>query len=206
MHLSLTKKFERDRSSIVTLDNIVRGILPDKILLTLFFIPFDGVISEQQAVELLDMIKHQAQQQLLKYISDSEHSSRQCREYLTRKLYQKATIDHLVTDFIARKYIDDTRYLHLLISSLIERKKSKRAIIAKLKETRLPSELWQEMVSELFIETDNLENLKEQVLKLRIHYAELPKSKQKEKIFASLFRKGFDLEDVHSAWIATGEQ
>ncbi len=206
MHLSLTKKFECDRSSIVTLDNIVRGILPDKILLTLFFIPFEGLIPEQQAVELLDIINHQAHQQLLKYISDSEHSSRQCREYLTRKLYQKATIDKLITDFTARKFIDDARYLKLLTESLIERKKSKRAIIAKLRETRLPSELWEEMIGELFNETDNLENLKEQVLKLRVHYAELPLSKQKEKIFVSLFRKGFDLDDVQSAWLATGEK
>jgi len=203
MHLKMQKKFERDKSSIVTLDGIERGILPDRILLPLFPIPYEGDIVDSQADELLETISHQARQQLLKYVADSEHSTRQCHDYLSRKLYPKALIDNLITEFQDKKYIDDARYLRILIGSLIDRKKSKRAILTKLRETRLPSVLWETTLNELFKQADNLENLKEQVLKLRLSYAELPLTKQREKIFTSLFRKGFDLEDIHTAWNAS---
>ncbi|HPF08485.1 MAG TPA: RecX family transcriptional regulator, partial [Candidatus Cloacimonadota bacterium] len=47
---------------------------------------------------------------------------------------------------------------------------------------------------------ESQEMLLQMVDKLRIQYRELPQFKQKEKVFASLYRKGFDLDDIASAW------
>jgi len=200
MFLKTTKKAEHEKNSLIIIDNEVRGILPDRILLSYFPLPFAGEIDDEQGKELLSLIAKNARQQLLKYVSDQEHSSVQCRQFLSRKHYPAELIDNLIKEFQNKKYIDDFRFVQILISSLIERKKSKRAIAQKLKETRLPNELWERKLNELYPLEEEKENLKEQIVKLRFRYRDLPLNKQKEKVFASLYRKGFDLDAIHSAW------
>jgi SOS response regulatory protein OraA/RecX len=203
MHLKLTKIFEQDKNSLILLDHIPRGILPDRILLSFFPYPFDGEITEKQAAELIELLDSRAREQLMKYVADREHSSAQCREYLKRKHYHHSLIDSLIAEFVQKRFIDDARYTELLINSLQERGKSKRAIISKLKEARLPELLWATLLNNLFNPARNRDNLAEQVLKLRTRFRELPISKQKEKIFSSLFRKGYDADEIQDAWQTT---
>ena len=182
------------------MDNEIRGILPDRILLTYFPLPFAGEIDGEQGKELLSLIEKNARQQLGKYVSAQEHSSVQCRQFLARKKYSAELIDTLLKEFQTKKYIDDQRYVQILIASLVERKKSKRAIILKLKETHLPTELWEGKLKEIYNSEEEKENLKEQLDKLLFRYRNLPLNKQKEKVFASLYRKGFKLDDIHTVW------
>ena len=202
MYLKITKKAENDKKSLILIDNQIWGILPDRILLPVYPIPFEGEINNEKTKELLSLIEKQARQQLLKYLSDREHSSLECKQYLKRKQYPTELIDALINEFQEKKYIDDHRYVQILISSLISRKKSKNAITQKLKETRLPVELWKETLNELYNPEEGMENLIEQIVQLQLRYRDLPPSKQKEKIFTSLYRKGFSLNDIHLAWQA----
>ncbi len=71
--------------------------------------------------------------------------------------------------------------MQILIASLVERKKSKRAIILKLKETHLPTELWEGKLNEIYKPDEEKENLKEQFDKLLFRYRDLPLNKQKER-------------------------
>ncbi|HNZ33281.1 MAG TPA: regulatory protein RecX [Candidatus Cloacimonas sp.] len=206
MYLKITKKAENDKKSLIIIDNQIWGILPDRILLPFFPIPYTGEINNDQAKELLSLIEKQARQQLLKYLGNREHSSLECKQYLKRKHYPTELIDTLICEFQDKKYIDDHRYVQILISSLISRKKSKNAIAMKLKETRLPTEIWKELLNELYNQEEGMENLKEQITQLRFRYRDLPPSKQKEKIYASLYRKGFNLNDIHLAWQATAQE
>lgn len=203
MHLKLTKTSERDRNTLVILNQIPRGILPDRILLPFFPIPFEAEIGDSQADELLELLSAQAREQLLRYLAEREHSSIQCRDYLKRKSYPPSLIDALLNEFTKKQYLDDTRYVQILINSLLERGKSKRAIITKLKESRLPATLWEETLEQLIDPEQSLENLKDQMLKLLMRYRELSPTKQKEKVFASLYRKGYELDDIHHAWQQT---
>jgi len=200
MFLKITKKAEHDKNSLIIMDNEIRGILPDRILLTYFPLPFAGEIDGEQGKELLSLIEKNARQQLWKYVSAQEHSSVQCRQFLARKKYSAELIDTLLKEFQTKKYIDDQRYVQILIASLVERKKSKRAIILKLKETHLPTELWEGKLKEIYNSEEEKENLKEQFDKLLFRYRDLPLNKQKEKVFASLYRKGFNLDDIHTVW------
>ncbi|HPX10366.1 MAG TPA: RecX family transcriptional regulator [Candidatus Cloacimonas sp.] len=200
MFLKITKKAEHDKNSLIIMDNEIRGILPDRILLTYFPLPFAGEIDGEQGKELLSLIEKNARQQLGKYVSAQEHSSVQCRQFLARKKYSAELIDTLLKEFQTKKYIDDQRYVQILIASLVERKKSKRAIILKLKETHLPTELWEGKLKEIYNSEEEKENLKEQFDKLLFRYRDLPLNKQKEKVFASLYRKGFNLDDIHTVW------
>ncbi|MCK9610914.1 MAG: RecX family transcriptional regulator [Candidatus Cloacimonas sp.] len=200
MFLKITKKAEKDKNSLIIMDNEIRGILPDRILLTYFPLPFAGEIDGEQGKELLSLIEKNARQQLGKYVSAQEHSSVQCRQFLARKKYSAELIDTLLKEFQTKKYIDDQRFVQILIASLVERKKSKRAIILKLKETHLPTELWEGKLKEIYNSEEEKENLKEQFDKLLFRYRNLPLNKQKEKVFASLYRKGFNLDDIHTVW------
>ena len=200
MNLKILKKAENAKNSVVIIDSKVRGILADRILLPFFPIPFTGEISEEQGKELLSLVENNARRQLLKYIADREHNSLECKQFLARKQYPPEMIEALLKEFQTKKYIDDERYVQILISSLLERKKSKRAIGQKLKETHLPTDLWVEKLNAICNPEDEKENLQEQMTILQLRYRDLPLHKQKEKVFASLYRKGFDLDAIHSAW------
>lgn len=200
MLLTIKKIFERDKSSQIIIDNLSWGVLSDRTLLSLYPVPFEGEISPEAADELIALIEKQSREQLLKYLADSEHSSRQCRDYLSRKHVHNSIIKRIVSDYLQRKYIDDSRFVRILITSLIERGKSKMHIVSKLREHKLPSELWEPVLSELYNPADSMEHLKEMVLKLRLQHSGLPENKVKEKVFASLMRKGFELDYIHTAW------
>ncbi|PKN71982.1 MAG: hypothetical protein CVU50_09335 [Candidatus Cloacimonetes bacterium HGW-Cloacimonetes-3] len=203
MLLKIKKRFERDRSSQILIDNVSWGVLSDRTLLPLYPLPFEGEINTDAFDELYGLIEKQSREQLLKYLADSEHSSSQCRDYLKRKHVHPSISGKIVTDYLERKYIDDARFVRILISSLVERRKSRTHIVHKLRELSLPSALWEDVLAELYNPEDSLEALKEMVLKLRLQHRELPLPKQKEKVFTSLFRKGFDLELINSAWQAS---
>jgi SOS response regulatory protein OraA/RecX len=203
MQLKIQKKTEHDKSSQIIIENQCWGVLYNRALLALYPIPFEGEIGQREADELKAMLYKQASDLLLRYVADSEHSSTQCRDYLKRKNFHSGIISKIVTDFLEKKYIDDRRFVNMLIESLLERQKSRMYIVNKLKETRLPGSLWEDVLREKYNPRDSLDSLKEQVLRLRLRYSDLPQDKQKEKIFASLFRKGFELDLIHEAWAAT---
>lgn len=203
MLLKIKKRFERDRSSQILIDNVSWGVLSDRTLLPLYPVPFEGEIATDAFNELCGIIEKHSREQLLKYLAEGEHSSSQCRDFLKRKHVHPSFINSIVTDYLERKYIDDARFVRILISSLVERGKSRTYIVHKLRELSLPSTLWEDVLAELYNPADSLETLKEMVIKLRLQHRELPVSKQKEKVFTSLFRKGFDMDLIHSAWQAT---
>lgn len=105
MFLKTTKKAEHEKNSLIIIDNEVRGILPDRILLSYFPLPFAGEIDDEQGKELLSLIAKNVRQQLLKYVSDQEHSSVQCRQFLSRKHYPAELIDNLIKEFQNKKNI-----------------------------------------------------------------------------------------------------
>lgn len=203
MLLTIQKKSEKERNSRVNLDNICWGILPDRILLPLFPIPFYSEISDDKAEELIALIAAYARDQLFKYLGVAEHNSHQCRDLLSRKKIHPSLIDALIAEFIDKKYIDDARFVNILIESLLERGKSKNYIKGKLRELNMPAELWENALNEAYNPETTLDNLKEMILKLRLSYRDLPPAKQKEKIINSLYRKGFDLDDIFTAWNET---
>jgi len=206
MILTIQKKIEKDRNSQVTLDHVCWGVLPDRALLPLYPVPCETEITETAAEELINVIIAYAREQLYKYLAASEHSSSQCRTYLSRKKLHTSVIDLLIGEFRDKKYIDDSRYVRLLITSLIDRGKSRNHIIGKLREQHLPPDLWEAALQELFDPEANANTLQDMVLKLRLRHADLPTAKQKEKVVSSLYRKGFDLDDIFAAWDATGKR
>lgn len=205
MLLKILKKSEHDKNSAIYIDNHSWGVLSDRTLLPLYPIPYEGEIGESQSTELICMLEAKAREILLQYLAQREHSSQECRELLNRKHFHNSLTEAIISDYQEKKFIDDARYVRLYISSLLERQKSRFYIVGKLRESRLATSLWEDVLQELYDPQSNLENLKEQVLKLRLRYSGLPTAKQQEKIFASLFRKGYSLDDIRQAWRSSQE-
>lgn len=187
-------------SARVELDGICRGTLPKRVLLPLFPDNFEGEISEAEARELTDTLKKQAFTTLADYLAKAEHSEFQCRNLLLRKEFEPRIVEETLQRCRELNYLDDARFAEVLIRSYINRKASRRAIIAKLREQRVSTELWSGLLEELYPRQQAAENISELLAKYCATHPGLPRQKLKERAFGYLFRKGFDLADIHSAW------
>lgn len=187
-------------SARVELDGICRGTLPTRVLLPLFPDNFEGEISEAEARELTTVLKKQAFSILVDYLAKAEHSEMQCRKLLQRKEFEPRISEEALQRCRELNYLDDARFAEVLIRSYVSRKASRRAIIAKLREQRIPAELWSVLLEELYPRQQAEENISELLAKYCATHRDLPRQKLKERAFGYLFRKGFDLADIQSAW------
>lgn len=184
----------------VELDGICRGTLPTRVLLPLWPDNFEGEITEGEAKELLTTLENHAYSILLDYLAKAEHSEFQCRNLLRRKEFEPRIIESALMRCREQNFLNDARFAEVLIRSYIARKASKRAIISKLREQRVSAELWSALLDELYPRQQASENISELLAKFCATHRELPLQKLREKAFNYLYRKGFDLADIQSAW------
>lgn len=187
-------------TAIIELDSVCRGTLPKKALPANYPELFTGEISAAEGEELLSLLRERAFNLLLDWLAQAERSTLQCRNFLKRKLYHSTIIEDAIARCQEFKYVDDTRFAGVLIRSYVARRASKRAIIAKLREQRVPSSIWEPLMTELYGKEETSENLGELMQKYCVTHRDLPRPKLKEKVFTYLFRKGFELTDILAAW------
>ncbi len=171
-----------------------------RVLLPLWPDNFEGEISEEEARELIGTLKKQALSTLVDYLAKAEHSELQCRNLLQRKEFDARIIEEALSRCRDLNYLNDARFAEVLIRSYIARKASKRAIISKLREQRISTELWSDLVDELYPPQQSSETISGLLAKYCATHRDLPRQKLKEKAYNYLFRKGFDLADIQSAW------
>jgi len=200
MKLKYWKKTER--SAFLSLDDTVWGVLSLRTLHHLYPFASEQEISGQEAQELIKLLQNSAWKQLTDYLAKAEHSEHQCRNFLRRKEYHPQIIDQCIRLCKEKGYLDDARFAGILIKSLFDRGKSRRAITNKLYEHSISPSIYEPIIKDLHDPVAEQEMMKEQIQKLSFRYRELEPYKAKEKIFASLFRKGFSLEAINSAWNA----
>ncbi|MCK9558501.1 MAG: regulatory protein RecX [Candidatus Cloacimonetes bacterium] len=188
------------RLSYLSLDNELWGVLPTGTLHYLFPFAAELQIDESRTEELKNELRKRAWAQITEYLAKSEHSEYQCRNYLYKQQYHVSIIEQCIGICKDKHYIDDRRFATLYISALLERGKSRRAILQKLSEHRIPREICDELIQELDEPEQNLGKLIEQISALLHKYRDEEPRKAKEKIFASLYRKGFDLDMINEAW------
>jgi len=202
MKLKYWTKNDKSRAAYVSLDNEIWGVLDIRTLRSMYPFACELDLDEAQEQEIMKLLESRVWWLLGEYQAKAEHSEQQCREYLTRKEFHGSLIEKAITIAKDKKYIDDARFAEILIRSLLDRGKSKRYIIQKLFTHRIPESLYLPLLSDAIDPEYSRNALREMIEKLRHQYRELPPFKQKEKVFASLYRKGFDLEDIAAAWEA----
>ena len=200
MILKYWTKHEKSRAAYVSLDDELWGVLPLRTLRHLYPLGAQAELDEAGVNELKELLEKRVWQLLTEYLAKAEHSEHQCRSYLKRKDFHHTIIEKAISIALEKRFIDDARFSEILVRSLVERGKSRRYITQKLYEQRIPEALYQPFLEE-YLSADTLkENLDAQMAKLLIRYRTEPPAKQKEKIFASLYRKGFELEDIAAAF------
>ncbi|MDD2230416.1 MAG: regulatory protein RecX [Candidatus Cloacimonetes bacterium] len=198
MKLKYWKKSER--SAYLSLNDEIWGVLSLRTLHRLYPLSCEAEISEAEAQDLISELEKKAWWQITEYLARSEHSEHQCRLFLGRKDYHKSIIDKCIELCKEKTYLDDARFAEILIRSLFERGKSKRSIIEKLYAQRIPPSLYEPILQELQDPEQNQTLLKEQIKKLLYKHRAQEPWKAKEKVYASLFRKGFSLDEISQAW------
>ncbi|MDZ4121352.1 MAG: RecX family transcriptional regulator [Candidatus Cloacimonadaceae bacterium] len=199
MILKLQKKSEKDYKIWIYLDSELWGILPARILHSRFQIPCEIEISDDSASEITSLLTESARQRILEYLAKFERSTHQCRDILQRHRYHHRIISSVIDEVTSLGYLDDTRFTEILVRSLADRGKSRRYIINKLYLQSIPSAIYDPFLAEFLNPTDLKENLKSEVSRLKSRYRDLPTHKQREKIVSSLYRKGFELDDILSS-------
>ncbi|MCB5262628.1 MAG: recombination regulator RecX [Candidatus Cloacimonetes bacterium] len=198
MKLKYWKKSER--SAYLSLDDEIWGVLSLRTLQRLHPFSSELDISETQSQHLISELEKKAWWQITEYLAKAEHSEHQCRLFLGRKDYHKSIIDRCIELCKEKGYLDDARFAEILIRSLFERGKSARAITEKLYEQRIPPALYEPILQELQDPEQNRQLLREQIQKLLYKHRAQEPWKAKEKVYASLFRKGFSLDEIAQAW------
>jgi SOS response regulatory protein OraA/RecX len=200
MNLAIWKKTSKDRNCLLKIDNSVWGTMSEKTLRTLFHYHVGNfAISESEAVFLKDELLRTAWNSLVNWLARQERSTFESREYLAKKLFHASIVDRCLQEAISKNFIDDERYCRLLIESLIRRSKSAQQIKTKLLEKRLSAVMWEPILAELYIPAEEKDVLREQAEKTYLRFRHLEPKACYEKCLASLFRKGFDLDEARQA-------
>lgn len=197
MILTIWKKTDKDRNCLIKIENSVWGMLSEKALRTLFHYKLGSLeITEAQAKFLQEELLKSAWNKLLDWLAHQERSEFESRDYLKKRYFHASIIEQCVSEAKKKKFLDDERYTRLLVESLITRQKSPIQIKTKLIEKRLPSTLWEPILSQMYAPEDKRNNLRFQAEKLVRKHAELDKSKCFEKCLTSLYRKGFEVDEA----------
>lgn len=198
--LRISTRTEAPRTAIIELDKEVWGTLPMRVLLPFMGLEQAGEIAEDKRNELIELIYQHHRAGLFDYLAKSEHSEWQCKLFLKRKLLHRNLIDRMIDEATDKNFLSNDRYAEILIRSLAEMGKSRRYIISKLQLQRIPSTLYEPYLQEYLQRDDSLSRLQAEVKSILLRYRDLPLIKQKEKVFTSLYRKGWEMDLIRDAW------
>ncbi len=199
MILQIQKTSEKAYLATISLDQIVWGTLPARVLLSLYPVPCTMQIDFAQAEELQANLLQAAQNRLLDYLAKFEHSEYQARLFLQKYRFHRSIIDSVIAEARERKYLDDSRFAEIFVRSLAERNKSRNFIIGKLYEQHIQPEIYQPFLDEYLLRDEQNDYLKREIARLMQRHSDKSPREQREKIIASLYRKGYDLDQIKEA-------
>ncbi len=184
----------QDRKAKLSIDNTLWGTLPCGVLLSLYPVPSEQEIDHAGFDRLRLLLSERAYSLLLDYLAKQERSTWQCRQNLRKHSFHPSIIEECIKTATTAHYLDDTRFAELLARSLAERKKSRVYAVNKFYEHKIPPETYEPFLDEYFRPQEQKEWLLPQVQKLQSRYQALPPYEARNKIIASLYRKGYELE------------
>lgn len=158
----------------------------------------DGTeIDEEEWEELVDKINYKkAVNKGYDLLSRRDHSVKELKTKLLRTVDEK-NAERAIERMLKLGYLDDEKYAEKLLDYLINSKKMSKGFIKKEMFKRgVPSEIISKVLEET--EIDNVSSCKELILTK--YKTKLSAENGKEKVIASLMRKGFSYSDIKSAF------
>src|SRR5207253_3042304 len=112
-----------------------------------------------------------------------------------RRLVSKRTIEKLIADFQNAGYINDSEWIASFVRRYWASGTGPQAIVMKLRAKGIPQEAAESAIS--LVCTDDAQKGKiQRLLGTKYRNKNLSDFKEKQKVIASLIRKGFDYEEI----------
>lgn len=134
---------------------------------------------------------------VLRRLSQRNYSSFELKKKLKECLVSTRSIEGVLDECRHLGYLDDQSWLEGYISTLQIKKMGPRAIMMKLQSKGVPEEAYLAILAKVVTPENQLERIVK-LLETRYKTRDLTDYKEKQKVIASLLRKGFDFELISS--------
>lgn len=139
-----------------------------------------------------------ARERAMIFLSYADYTKKSMIEKLTDCGFDDEAVEYAVSYLIDRKYIDEKKYLKSICTYFAEKKKyGRNKIIASLHTRGFSSEILSENLYEILSEFDFLQICLYHIEKTK--NLDLSDKKSRDKLIASLVRKGFTLSEIKEA-------
>ena len=160
-------------------------------------------LGQEVTEELLQIIYQEillprAKEAALYLLEHRDHSELEIRKKLEEKEFPEKILDETVAYLYEYHYLDEERLIHSYLAGNAKNK-SRRMILLKLEEKGISQDAVQKAMESAEYEgnTAAFYALKK---KLKGEEAESLSWNEKQKINASLYRKGFTIDEINKAW------
>jgi regulatory protein len=153
---------------------------------------------EEWEAAFQDMERKKVKLYVLRRLSAQSYHSVQLAKLLREKFVQPLTIQRIIEECQAYGYLNDEAWLENYMKAQLKRL-SLRAALSKLQTKGFPREILDDMAEKW---TDPQEEAKaiEKLFQTRYRHKNLSDFKERQKVFASLLRKGYSYEQVQKAY------
>ncbi len=197
---TITKiEFQQNRLSVFLEGTYAFGLSVS--LLSRFNLREGDTLSDERVAEILAHEERvQIQESAFRYLAGRAHSEFELRTKLLRKTFSEEGIDAVLSDFRARKYIDDSQFAVTYARTRIGRKPvGRRRLHYELHQKGLSRELIDRALQLVYAEVDELELAKNLVDKTKGRYAKLDEKSHRRRLQDLLLRRGFSWDIINEA-------
>lgn len=198
-HLTIVSKPGSKNQYIIKVEDITWGILSRRILLSYIGNELELDVDDGLLEEIRAEIHKNTWHLFLDYLALRERSVNECRQYLRRWKITDEMADEIIQKAINKGYISNQRYAELLVSSLVERGKSRNEIKSKLRVAGIDSNTAGQALKDNLSAAEEGRILKETALKILQKYKDVSPRERFHKCMEYLARRGFSYEASKAA-------
>ena len=157
-------------------------------------------ISDSKYEEItLDLLPKRATKRAMALLQKRDYTESKLRSKLAEGLYDNTAIDAAIDYVKSFHYLDDDRFVRDYVAYYME-SRSKKRIEQDLLQKGINKDLAQSIISEVYEQSDEDEELKQiQLLLQKKHYSDEMEYTDKQKVMAFLLRRGYEMEKVKRA-------
>ncbi|MDO4265031.1 MAG: regulatory protein RecX [Eubacteriales bacterium] len=200
MLISGIREFDKKRKKIILDEGAESFLLYNGELRTLALREGEELSGAQREKIFEEILKPRAKKKVLYYLKDSDKTSAQIRLKLKQGGYPQEIIEDALAFLERHRFVDDKRYAETYTGEL-KGKKSRREIIAKLKERGISGSDIQEALENLNPEDEYAACEKALRGRLGRKRTELS-DPDRQKAYAFLARKGYSYDAIEHAFHA----
>lgn len=149
----------------------------------------------QERLQALEYAK--AKKYAIDCLAKRSYPTTQLRKLLEKNLVSVETIQALLKEFVRLGYLNDEEWIERFVKAQINKHQGPQAILYKLMNKGISTKEAEKWIEKLCNSRESNNSL-QHLLRTKYKNRNLSDYKERQKVFASLARKGFDIEDIKS--------